>query len=89
MAAPTSLADHPVAVIGNVNLDIRTSPIPASERLFADGETSVAEIYETLGGGAANLAVAARDWAAPCICVRAWGRTNWAGGWSGRSGLSA
>jgi sugar/nucleoside kinase (ribokinase family) len=40
-------------------LDIRTSPLAARDGLFADGETSVDEIYETLGGGAANLAVAA------------------------------
>ncbi|MFI5379197.1 MAG: carbohydrate kinase family protein [Tepidisphaerales bacterium] len=49
----------PIAVVGNINLDVRTSPIPADQRLLADGETSVGEIFETIGGGAANTAVAA------------------------------
>ncbi|MCY3017920.1 MAG: carbohydrate kinase family protein [Planctomycetota bacterium] len=46
-------------MVGNINLDIKTSVLPASSTLFADGETSVAEIYESLGGGGANTAVAA------------------------------
>jgi 5-dehydro-2-deoxygluconokinase len=69
---PILLAASPVAVVGNVNLDIRTSPIPASNRIFADGETSVGEVYETLGGGAANLAVAAARLGGTvhlCACV--------------------
>ena len=69
---PSLTSSPPVAVIGNVNLDIRTSPLPASERLFADGETSVQEIYETLGGGAANLAVAAAQLGGVvhlCACI--------------------
>jgi sugar/nucleoside kinase (ribokinase family) len=49
----------PIAIVGNLNLDIKTSPIAASEAILADGETSVAEIYETIGGGGANAAVAA------------------------------
>jgi sugar/nucleoside kinase (ribokinase family) len=48
-----------IAVIGNVNLDIKTSLLAPSPQLFDDGETSVEEIYESLGGGAANVAVAA------------------------------
>jgi sugar/nucleoside kinase (ribokinase family) len=59
MTLPTSAASRAIAVVGNVNLDLKTSPIPASDRLLADGETSVEEIYESLGGGGANLAVAA------------------------------
>jgi ribokinase len=50
---------HPIAVVGNVNVDVKTGPIPADPRLFRDGETSVCEIYETIGGGGANTAVAA------------------------------
>lgn len=46
------------AVVGNVNLDIKTSRVLPSESLFADGETSVDEIYESIGGGGANTAVA-------------------------------
>jgi len=48
-----------IAIVGNVNLDVKTSPIPAEERLFSDGETSIAEIYDSIGGGGANTAVAA------------------------------
>ena len=49
----------PIAIVGNVNLDLKTSPLPASPAILADGETSAAEIYETIGGGGANTAVAA------------------------------
>lgn len=48
-----------IAVVGNINLDIKTGPIPSDPRLFRDGETSVAEIYEAVGGGGAIAAVAA------------------------------
>jgi len=48
----------PVAIVGNLNLDVRTSPIPSSVLLTSDGETSVAEIDESVGGGAANTAAA-------------------------------
>ena len=44
--------------IGNVNLAVKTGPIPADPRLFRDGETSVGEIYEAIGGGGANCALA-------------------------------
>lgn len=53
------ISTAPIAVVGNVNLDYRTSPIPASPAIMSDGETGVAEICETLGGGGANTAVAA------------------------------
>jgi len=48
-----------IAVVGNINADLKTSVLHASPALFADGETSVPEIYETIGGGGANIAVAA------------------------------
>jgi sugar/nucleoside kinase (ribokinase family) len=54
-----SPSTSPIAIVGNVNLDFRTGPIPAGPAVLRDGETSVAEIYETLGGGAANTAAAA------------------------------
>ena len=47
------------AVVGNINLDLRTSPIAPSAALFSDGETSIGGIQETIGGGGANTAVAA------------------------------
>ena len=48
-----------VCVVGNINRDIKTSPLMAHARLFEDGETSAASIVETVGGGAANSAAAA------------------------------
>ena len=48
-----------LCVVGNVNRDLRTAPIPAGDSLFADGETSAEFVRETLGGGGANSALAA------------------------------
>jgi 2-dehydro-3-deoxygluconokinase len=48
-----------ICIIGNINRDIKTTPIPPGGYLFADGETSVASITETVGGGGANSALAA------------------------------
>jgi len=59
MSSSGHISATPIAVVGNVNLDIKTSVLPATPALFADGETSAAEIYESLGGGGANTAVAA------------------------------
>jgi len=53
------VSDAPIAIVGNVNLDIRTAPMPTSPELFRDGETSVGAIYEAIGGGGANTALAA------------------------------
>ena len=53
------ISTSPIAVVGNLNLDYRTSPIPAVPAIMSDGETSVSEISETLGGGGANTAAAA------------------------------
>jgi sugar/nucleoside kinase (ribokinase family) len=57
-AAAAGALKIPVAIVGNLNLDVRTSPIPSSAVLTADGETSVTEIDESVGGGAANTAAA-------------------------------
>jgi sugar/nucleoside kinase (ribokinase family) len=48
-----------LCVVGNINRDIKTAPLPAGDYLFRDGETSVATIAETVGGGGANSAFAA------------------------------
>lgn len=48
-----------ISVVGNINLDIKTSRISGSSRIFDDGESSVEKIYETIGGGGANTALAA------------------------------
>ena len=50
-----------LVVVGNVNRDVKTAPFPAGQYLFRDGETSLAAIHETIGGGGANsAAIAAR-----------------------------
>jgi sugar/nucleoside kinase (ribokinase family) len=55
----TAFRGRRLCVVGNVNRDVRTAPIPAGEYLFADGETPAAFIRETVGGGGANSALAA------------------------------
>lgn len=48
-----------LGVVGNLNRDIKTTPLRVGAHLFEDGETSVAAIHETVGGGAANSACTA------------------------------
>ena len=48
-----------LCVVGNINRDIKTAPLVAGARLLQDGETPVASICETIGGGGANSACAA------------------------------
>ena len=48
-----------LCVVGNINRDVKTAPLDASQRLLRDGETPVGAIYETIGGGGANSACAA------------------------------
>ncbi|MEK7676494.1 MAG: carbohydrate kinase family protein [Verrucomicrobiota bacterium] len=48
-----------LCVVGNINRDIKTSPLPSGDHYLRDGETSVASIVETIGGGGANSACAA------------------------------
>jgi sugar/nucleoside kinase (ribokinase family) len=48
-----------LCVIGNVNRDLKTAPMPGGKFLLHDGETSVAGMTETIGGGGANSACAA------------------------------
>lgn len=48
-----------LCVVGNINRDIKTSPIAPGHYLFEDGETSVGSITETVGGGGTNSALAA------------------------------
>jgi sugar/nucleoside kinase (ribokinase family) len=48
-----------LCVVGNLNRDLRIAPIAPGGYLFQDGETSVAGIRETTGGGGANTACAA------------------------------
>jgi sugar/nucleoside kinase (ribokinase family) len=50
---------RPLCVVGNVNRDVQVQGVPGTQRLLADGETSVTRIVETIGGGGANSACAA------------------------------
>ena len=59
MTDTTLFHDASLAVVGAVCRDVKTAPLPAEERLFRDGETSVDGIGETIGGGAANSAAIA------------------------------
>lgn len=47
-----------ICAVGNVNRDIRFSPIVACDSLFKDGETRIHSLSETVGGGGAN-----------CVCT--------------------
>ena len=51
--------DSSLCVVGNINRDVKTAPLPAGDHLFRDGETSVSFVSETVGGGGANSAFAA------------------------------
>jgi sugar/nucleoside kinase (ribokinase family) len=48
-----------LCVVGNINRDVKTSPLPPGSYLFQDGETSASFVTETIGGGGANSAFAA------------------------------
>lgn len=48
-----------LCVVGNINRDVKTTPLPVGEHLFRDGETSVEQVAETIGGGGANSAFTA------------------------------
>ncbi len=50
-----------LAIVGNINRDLKSSPLAPGDYLFRDGETPLAGVYETMGGGGANsAAIAAR-----------------------------
>ena len=51
-----SFASSSLCVAGNVNRDIKTAPFAPGSHLFQDGENSVHDITETIGGGGANSA---------------------------------
>jgi len=53
-------AGSSLCVVGNINRDVKTAPFAAGEALLTDGETSVDSIIETIGGGGANSAFAAK-----------------------------
>jgi sugar/nucleoside kinase (ribokinase family) len=59
MLDETAFVARRLCVVGNINRDLRTAPLSTGDYLFQDGETSTPFIRETLGGGAANSALAA------------------------------
>jgi sugar/nucleoside kinase (ribokinase family) len=48
-----------LCVVGNINRDIKLQGVTPSPSLLRDGETSVSNVTETIGGGGANSACAA------------------------------
>lgn len=56
MACESLFRQRSICIVGNLNRDLKTSPLPAGEQLFQDGETSVQSVAETIGGGGANSA---------------------------------
>jgi ribokinase len=48
-----------LCVIGGICRDVKTAPVTPGEHLFADGETPIGPIIETIGGGGANSAAIA------------------------------
>jgi sugar/nucleoside kinase (ribokinase family) len=48
-----------LCVVGNINRDVKLHGVPPSSGLLRDGETSVSNVTETIGGGGANSACAA------------------------------
>ncbi len=56
---------QPLCVVGNINRDVKVQGVPRSEAVMEDGETSVAGVVETIGGGGANSACAAAALGAP------------------------
>jgi len=59
MTCDFPLPPLPLCIVGNVNRDVQVQGVSGTPRLLADGETSVARIVETVGGGGANSACAA------------------------------
>lgn len=48
-----------LCAVGSICRDVKTAPLAAGEHLFRDGETPTEFIIESVGGGAANSAMAA------------------------------
>jgi len=56
MTGPLHFTGAPVCIVGNLNRDVKLVNVPGSAALLEDGETSVAAVVETVGGGGANSA---------------------------------
>src|SRR5438876_3389196 len=53
--------DSDLCVVGAICRDVKTAPLPAGDYLLHDGETSIASLTETVGGGGANSAAMAAN----------------------------
>src|SRR6188508_3434260 len=62
----SSFRNTRLCIVGNINRDVKTAPFPSGDYLFQDGETSLASIHETIGGGGANSAATAAALGAHC-----------------------
>ena len=69
MPAESAFSNARLCVVGNVNRDIKTAPFVSGQYLFADGETSIPAVYETIGGGGAISAAVAAALGARCDFV--------------------
>jgi len=58
-----------LCVVGNINRDIKTTPLRCGDYLFADGETAIDGVSETIGGGGANSAAIAAGLGAECSFI--------------------
>jgi sugar/nucleoside kinase (ribokinase family) len=58
-----------LCVVGNINRDIKTAPLRTGDYLFADGETAIDGVSETIGGGGANSAAIAAGLGADCSFI--------------------
>jgi sugar/nucleoside kinase (ribokinase family) len=59
MLTETAFSTANLCVVGSINRDLKPTELRPGDYLFHDGETSVASIAETIGGGGANSAFAA------------------------------
>ena len=59
MLDESALMRGSLIVVGNINRDVKTSPISGGAAILSDGETAAESITETIGGGGANAAFAA------------------------------
>ena len=74
---PVAVSPSPIAIVGNLNLDYRTSPIPAGPAMMLDGETTVGEISEHWAVAARTPPSRRHDWAAACTFAHAWAMKRW------------
>lgn len=73
-----------LCVVRNINRDLKTAPLSPGEHLFANGETSVVGISETIGVGPI-VPQLPPDWVQKACSSDKLTMTKRAGGWSRQS----